>query len=155
MQKIIITENNIFDVAGRLRKFFSRCHDWGMYDKQGIKIKCENDMKKIMPYDWNCATYYSCPSKNQKDNISIIIDLDNVVEGKDEELISIRIKYPVNTNLNIGDAVYFDGYRIFTRRRGRLLDFKLKSERIDANILSDFVDTYIKCINPDYDEIDN
>lgn len=152
MQKIIISENNIFDVAGRIRKFFSRCHDSGMYDKQTIRIKRENDMKKIMPYDWNGATYYSCPSRNQRDNISTVIDLDKIVEGKDNEAISIHIKYPVNTDLNVGDAVYFDGYRIFTRKRGRLLDFRLKSGRIDNNILSNFVNAYIKCINPDYDE---
>ena len=145
MQKIIITENNIFDVAGRIRKFFSRCHDWGMYDKQTIRIKRENDIKKIMPYDWNGTTYYSCPSRNQRDNIKVI-------EGKDGEVVSIHIKYPVNIDLNIGDAVYFDGYRIFTRKKGRVLDFRLKSERVDNNILSDFVDAYIKCINPDYDE---
>ena len=53
-------------MAGRLRKFFYRCHDWGLYDKQSIKIKRENDIKKIMPYDW---------SRNQRDNINVIIDL--------------------------------------------------------------------------------
>ena len=152
MQKIIITENNIFDVAGRLRKFFSRCHDYGMYDKQGIKIKRETDIKKIMPYDWNGATYHSCPSKYQKDNICVEIDLAELIKGKNKELISIHINYPINTDLNIGDAVYFDGYRIFTRHRGRLFDFNLKSQRINNNILSDFVDAYIKCIHPQYNE---
>ncbi len=151
MQKIIITEYNIFDVAGRIRKFFSRCHDCGMYDKQSVEIKHENDMKKILPYDWNGATYYSHPAKNQKDNIRIEIDL-LAFKSNENEVISIHIDYPVNTNLKIGDAVYFDGYRIFTRRRGRLLDFNLKSQRINNNILSDFVNAYIKCIHPDYVE---
>lgn len=41
---------------------------------------------------------------------------------------------------------------MFTRSRGRLLDFNLKSERLDNNILSNFVDAYIKCIHPQYDE---
>ena len=45
-----------------------------------------------------------------------------------------------------------NGYRIFTRTRGRLFDFGLKSERLDDNILSDFVDAYIKCIHPQYNE---
>ena len=87
MQKIIITENNIFDVAGRLRKFFSRCHDYGMYEKQGIKIKRETDIKKIMPYDWNGATYYSHPSGYQKDNVSVEIDFLEMVEDKEKKIM--------------------------------------------------------------------
>lgn len=152
MQKIIITENNIFDVAGRIRKFFSRCHDSGMYDKQSIKIKRESDIKKIMPYDWKGATYHSNPDEYQKYNVSVEINLLKLIEGKNNEAYSIHIQYPVNTYLDIGDAVYFDGYRLFTRTKGRLLDFKLKSERVDNNILSDFVNAYIKCTHSQYDE---
>lgn len=152
MQKMIITENNIFDVAGRIRKFFSRCHDSGMYDKQAIRIKRENDIKKIMPYDWNRATYYSHPSEYQKDNVSVEIDFYELIEDEDNISALIYIQYPVSTELKIGDAVYFDGYRMFIRSRGRLLDFNLKSERLDNNILSNFVDAYIKCIHPQYDE---
>ena len=50
------------------------------------------------------------------------------------------------------DCKFKNGYRIFTRTRGRLFDFGLKSERLDDNILSDFVDAYIKRIHPQYNE---
>lgn len=150
MQKIIITENNIFDVAGRLRKFFSSCHDWGMYDKQSIKIKRESDIKKIQPYNWNHTKHYSCPSKNQEYNIYVQRETDNL-ESLNFKPIGIGITCPVKTDLRIGDVVYFDGYRVFTRSKGRLINLNLKSQRMDYTILSSFVDAYIKCINPDYD----
>lgn len=136
MYKMIITEHNIYDIVGRLRKFFSCCHNSGMYDIQAIEIKRENDMKKIKPYDWTGGTYYSYPDEYQKDNINILIDLVKNVDNKEEISMLIYIRYPVKTYLRIGDIIYFDGYRIFIRTKRK------------DNTLYNIIDAYIKCINP-------
>ena len=126
MQKYILTEKNIHDMAGRIRKFFNSCSDCGIIDyttgRKNIKGR----------YHWN-ATYFSYPSG------------ENVYVRELLERPVIHIELPVTWDIHIGSIIYFlGGNKIIIKGKYYYIDTDSNGKNYFGNrtVYSKFVDVY-------------
>lgn len=126
MHKYILTERNIDDMAGRIRKFFNSCEKCGMLDYTTSRknIKGKNS--------WD-GSYFSRSSGEDV----------YVSEFQGEPVIHIEL--PVRTDINIGSIIYFlGGNKIMIRDSYHKRYYDSISDTYFGNklMLSEFVDVY-------------
>ena len=132
MHKYILTERNIDDMAGRIRKFFNSCEEGGMLDYTTSRknIKGKNS--------WD-GSYFSRP------------------EGKDVYVSEFRgepvihVELPVRTDIEIGSIIYFlGGNKIMIRDHYQRNHHDDSGNTYSSDHLSEFVDVYERNIRRRY-----
>ena len=108
MHKYILTEKNIDDMAGRIRKFFDSCSDCGIY--------CTiNNVEQLLYFYWAGDTSHK--------DVSVST---NHVTCKP----IISIKYPVVTYIELGDVIYiYGGGKIYFKDHSTGNDINITLER--------------------------
>lgn len=132
MHKYILTERNIHDMAGRIRKFFNSCEKCGMLDYTTSRknIKGKNS--------WD-GSYFSRPSG------------ENVCVGEFQGEPVLHIELPVRTDITIGSAIYFlGGNKIMVRDHYQRHHHDDNGKTYFSNHLSKFVDVYERNIRRRY-----
>ena len=134
MHKYILTERNIDDMAGRIRKFFNSCEECGMNDYSTRR-------KNIKGKNYWDGSYFSKPSGG------------NVYIKTFEEEKVIHVELPVTTNIRIGSVIYFlGGNKIMIRRQYNHCyhDENGKTRFGDKDLYSEFVDVYERITKNSY-----
>ena len=126
MHKYILTERNIHDMAGRIRKFFNSCEKHGMYDYTTSR-------KNIKGRNYWDSRYFSRPRGG---NVYV-----RELQGKPV----IHVELPVRLDIKVGSVIYFlGGNKIMVRNQYQHCyhDSKGKTYFGDKLLYSEFVDVY-------------
>ena len=132
MHKYVLTERNIYDMAGRIRKFFNSCEEGGMLDYTTSRknIKGKNS--------WD-GSYFSRPRGG------------NVYVREKQGEYVLHIELPVRIDIELGSVIYFlGGNKIIVRNHYQRNHHDDNGNTYFSDHLSEFVDVYERNIRRRY-----